>query len=66
MDRIIMTTGRWCVWLAYGFPLSTRFLDEDFRDDEARHIRWGVGFYVGLMTIVAIAFVGWKTVPGIP
>ncbi len=53
-------TGRWFVWLAYIFPLSTRFLDEQFRDDEGEHIRWGANFYVGLVIGLIMIVAGWK------
>lgn len=58
LDPIVTTTGRWLVWLAYIFPLSTRFLVEDFRDDEAQHVSWGSSFYIGLF-VGAVCFVGW-------
>ena len=58
LDPIVTATGRWLVWLAYIFPLSTRFLDERFRDNETQHISWGSTFYVGLFAGAA-CFVGW-------
>lgn len=35
------------------FPLSTRFLDEDYLADESRHLYWGLGVWT-----TAIALIG--------
>jgi hypothetical protein len=53
ITRIITVTGRVIVWVGTVFPLSTRFLDDEFRGDEGAHLRWGLIFYSSILAIVA-------------
>lgn len=59
IDDIVMATGRWLCRLTYSLPLSRWYLDEDFRDDESRHLSWGLGFYLGLLVGFSSLIGGW-------
>lgn len=34
------------------FPLSTRFLDDDYLADESRHLYWGLGVWTMVIALI--------------
>ncbi|MBC6982140.1 hypothetical protein [Caulobacter sp. 17J80-11] len=53
IERIFITPGRWITIAATYFPLSTRFLDEDYRANELNHGFWAVMFWMTLGCLLA-------------
>lgn len=49
MLSLITGLGRAIVWVGTSFPLSERFLDEDYRQSERAHLDWGLRGVIAIL-----------------